>query len=198
MHAKFMLGFAAFLCTRGLPIHRRRPRPLGSSEPSWSDGVNQLRHPLARPLPASAGIADPPARRTAAIAGPDSSRRLHEMNGFSAVGVALVQGGFYVVTGVWALVDLDTFMAVTGPKTDHWLVKTVGALVTVIGIVLLSAGWRRRVTRDVLLLGIGAALSLATIDVVYASAGRISRIYLLDAVVEGGLAVAWMLAKRRR
>jgi hypothetical protein len=122
---------------------------------------------------------------------------LHEMSGFSAVGVALVQGGFYVLTGVWALVDLDSFMAVTGPKTDLWLVKTVGALVTVIGGVLLTAGWRRRVTRDVLLLGIGAALSLATIDVVYVAAGQISRIYLLDAVAEVGLAIAWALAKRR-
>jgi hypothetical protein len=119
------------------------------------------------------------------------------MNGFSAVGVARVQGGFYVLTGVWALVDLDSFMAVTGPKTDLWLVKTVGALVTVIGGVLLIAGRRRRVTRDVLLLGIGAALSLATIDVVYVSAGRISKIYLLDAVAEVGLAVAWALARRR-
>jgi hypothetical protein len=119
------------------------------------------------------------------------------MNRFSAVGVALVQGGFYAVTGVWALVDLDSFMAVTGPKTDLWLVKTVGALVTVIGGVLLTAGWRRRVTRDVLLLGIGSALSLATIDLVYVSAGRISRIYLLDAAAEVGLAIAWALARRR-
>jgi hypothetical protein len=119
------------------------------------------------------------------------------MNRFSAVGVALVQGGFYTFTGVWALVDLDSFMAVTGPKTDLWLVKTVGALVTVIGGVLLAAGWRRRVTRDVLLLGIGAALSLATIDLVYVSAGRISRIYLLDAAAEVGLGIAWALAKRR-
>jgi hypothetical protein len=119
------------------------------------------------------------------------------MNRRFAVGVALVQGGFYVLTGVWALVDLDSFMAVTGPKTDLWLVKTVGALVTVIGGVLLMAGRRRRVTRDVALLGIGAALSFATIDLVYVSAGRISRIYLLDAVVEAGLCAAWALAKRR-
>lgn len=197
MHAKFMLGFDAFPCTQGLAIHGRQLRLPVSSEPPWSDRVNHFRHGLGRTLQTSAGTAPPRARRTAAIAGPGSSRRLHEMNGLSAVAVALVQGGFYVLTGVWALVDLDSFMAVTGPKTDHWLVKTVGALVTVIGGVLLSAGRRRRVTRDVRLLGIGAALSLATIDVVYVSAGRISKIYLLDAVTEAGLAVAWALAKRR-
>jgi hypothetical protein len=139
----------------------------------------------------------PHARWIDAIAGSVSSRRLHEMNRFPAVFVARLQGGFYAVTGLWALVDLDSFMAVTGPKTDLWLVKTVGALVTVIGGVLLTASWRRRVTRDVLLLGIGVALSLAMIDVVYVSTGRISKIYLLDAAAEVGLAIAWALAKRR-
>lgn len=118
------------------------------------------------------------------------------MSASAAVGIAWVQGGFYVATGVWALVDLDSFMAVTGPKADHWLVKTVGALVTVIGGVLLAAARSRRVTPEIILLGIGSALSLATIDVVYVSAGRISSIYLLDAVAELGLAGAWVLARR--
>ena len=132
-----------------------------------------------------------------AIAGSRGSRRLHEMSGSSAVAIALVQGGFYVATGVWALVDLDSFMAVTGPKVDHWLVKTVGALVTVIGGVLLAAARSRRVTGEIVLLGVGSALSLVLIDVIYVSLGRISPIYLLDAVAETGLALAWVLARRR-
>ena len=192
-----MLGFDAFPCTRGLPIRRWRLRLPISSEPPEADEVNHLRRGLGGKRQSRRELRRRSARRTAAIAGPVSSRRLHEMNRFSAVGVARVQGGFYVLTGVWALVDLDSFMAVTGPKTDLWLVKTVGALVTVIGGVLLIAGRRRRVTRDVRLLGIGAALSFATIDVVYVSAGRISKIYLLDAAAEVGLAIAWALAKRR-
>jgi hypothetical protein len=114
----------------------------------------------------------------------------------TAIVVALVQGVFYVLAGMWAVVDLDSFMAVTGPKMDHWLVKTVGVLVTVIGAVLLSAARSRRVTREIVLLGVGSALSLAAIDVFYASTGRISSIYLLDAVVEVGVAVAWVLARR--
>ena len=131
------------------------------------------------------------------IAGSVGSRRLHGMSGSAAVAIALVQGGFYAATGIWALVDLDSFMAVTGPKVDHWLVKTVGALVTVIGGVLLAAAGRRRVTSEIALLGAGCALSLAAIDVIYVSLGRISSIYLLDAIVEVGLAVAWVLARHR-
>ena len=64
--------------------------------------------------------------------------------------LALVQGAFYAATGLWALVDLGSFMAVTGPKTDHWLVKTVGILVTVIrthGSTYRRAGAKRRGSR---------------------------------------------------
>jgi hypothetical protein len=119
------------------------------------------------------------------------------MSGSAGARIALVQGVFYIATGLWALVDLDSFMAVTGPKVDHWLVKTVGALVTVIGAVLVVSGRSRRVTPEVVLLAVGSALALAAIDVVYVSAGRISSIYLLDATAEVGLAVAWAVAGRR-
>ena len=115
----------------------------------------------------------------------------------AAPALALVQGLFYAATGLWALVDLDSFMAVTGPKTDRWLVKTVGILVTVIGAVLLLAWRRARVTPEVVFLAVGSALSLAAIDVIYVSNGTISPIYLLDAVAEVGLALAWLLAARR-
>jgi hypothetical protein len=115
----------------------------------------------------------------------------------SAPLVALAQGVFYAGTGLWALVDLDSFMAVTGPKTDRWLVKTVGLLVTVIGGVLLLAWRRGAVPAEVVLLAVGSALSLAAIDVVYVSNGTISPIYLLDAAAEVGLALAWIPAARR-
>jgi hypothetical protein len=135
--------------------------------------------------------------RSRALAPGDPSRRLHEMRAPFAPAVALVQGVFYALTGVWALVDLDSFMAITGPKTDRWLVKTVGVLVTVIGAVLLLAWRRREVPPEVMLLAIGSALSLAAIDIIYVSNRTISPIYLLDAVAEVGLALAWIPAARR-
>ena len=116
----------------------------------------------------------------------------------SAATLALVQGAFYVATGLWALVDLDSFMAVTGPKVDHWLVKTVGVLVTLIGAVLLLAWRRQRVTAEIVFLAVGCALSLAAVDVIYVSNGTILPVYLLDAVAEVGLALAWIPAGHRR
>jgi hypothetical protein len=112
--------------------------------------------------------------------------------------VALAQSFFYIVTGVWPLVHIGSFLAVTGPKTDLWLVKTAGTLIGVVGVVLGLAGVRRRVTSEVRLLGIGSALGLTAIDVVYVARRRISPVYLLDALAELILAAWWLLASRAR
>ena len=66
--------------------------------------------------------------------------------------LCLVQGIYYTLTGVWPLVHVRSFLAVTGPKTDLWLVKTVGVLVAVIGVVIALAWWRGRITDEVALL----------------------------------------------
>lgn len=105
--------------------------------------------------------------------------------------LAVGQGAFYLATGVWPLVHDRSFQAVTGPKVDVWLVKTVGCLVGVIGGALLAAGVRRSVPTELRAIAAGSAAALAAIDIVYASRGRISPIYLADAAVEIGLVAAW-------
>jgi hypothetical protein len=111
--------------------------------------------------------------------------------------LALIQGVFYLGTGIWPLVDIVSFQQVTGPKTDLWLVRTVGVLVTVIGVVLLLSYQSRRVTDEILVLACGSALGLAAIDLIYALSGRISAIYLADAVAEIGLTALWGFARMR-
>jgi hypothetical protein len=107
--------------------------------------------------------------------------------------VAVVQGLFYLGTGVWPLIDIDGFQTVTGPKADLWLVYTVGVLVAVVGCVLLSAASSGRVTREVALLAVGCALGLTVIDVVFVTRNVISQVYLLDAAAEVVLVAAWGL-----
>ena len=53
--------------------------------------------------------------------------------------LAGIQGLYYLITGIWPLVHMESFLAVTGPKTDLWLVQTVGALIAVIGAMLLAS-----------------------------------------------------------
>ncbi|QRK10785.1 hypothetical protein JQX13_12350 [Archangium violaceum] len=113
-----------------------------------------------------------------------------------ASGLGVAQGVFYLASGVWPIVHLRSFEAVTGPKPEGWLVKTVGALIAVVGGTLLAAGLRRRVTPELMLLAAGSAASLAAVDVVY-SPQRISPVYLLDALAEGVLVTAWCVAAAR-
>lgn len=108
---------------------------------------------------------------------------------------AVAQGAYYVATGVWPFVSMRSFLAVTGPKADLWLVKTVGGLVGVVGSALLLGGLRRRVTPELTLLGAGSAAALGAIESVYAYRRRISPVYLADALVEAALLAAWATAR---
>jgi hypothetical protein len=98
--------------------------------------------------------------------------------------VTAVQGAYFVGTGVWPLVHLPSFERVTGPKTERWLVRTVGALTAVVGATLLVASGRRREDLATQVLAIGSAAALGLIDAQFVARGRIAPIYLLDAFAE--------------
>jgi hypothetical protein len=108
--------------------------------------------------------------------------------------VAMVQGLYFLVTGVWPLVSIQSFMAVTGPKTDYWLVYTVAVLVISIGSALLVAAFSNRMTPEVAIMAIGSAVGLAAIDVLFVARGVISWVYLLDAIAEIGLIIWWAMS----
>ena len=106
--------------------------------------------------------------------------------------LAILHGVFYVLTGVWPLVSIGSFLRVTGPKTDIWLVRTLGVLITIVGAAILTAAYRDVLSPELLVVAIGATLALATVDVIYVTARVIPFVYLLDAVVELILAAAWV------
>jgi hypothetical protein len=108
-----------------------------------------------------------------------------------AVRLARLQAVFYIATGIWPIVSIRSFEAVTGPKVDRWLVKTVGVLVAIIGSALALASRRRVFPLEVVLVAAASAGALATIDTVYVAKRRISPVYLLDAVAEVALAAGW-------
>ena len=104
--------------------------------------------------------------------------------------LARAHGAMNVVGGVWPLLHTASFEAVFGPKTDRWLVKTVAGLLIVNGLAQLGTTPTADGMRQARRLGVGTAAVLAAIDLVYVQAGRISKMYLLDAAVE----VAWIMA----
>jgi hypothetical protein len=104
-----------------------------------------------------------------------------------------VQGVYFALTGIWPLLHYPSFEKVTGPKTDVWLVKTVGALVSVIALLLLVAAVQREVSVSTMIAGVGTALALMMVDIIYVSKKVIRPIYLLDAIIEPVLIGIWML-----
>lgn len=89
---------------------------------------------------------------------PDGPRSMKPPGqGTGPIAMLWIQGAYFLVTGVWPLVSIRTFVLVTGPKTDHlptgresdhWLVLTAGVLITAIGLALLTAAWRRRASPE--------------------------------------------------
>jgi hypothetical protein len=107
--------------------------------------------------------------------------------------LGFIHACYFLIAGIWPLIDIESFMAVTGPKTDIWLVKTVGMLVSICGILLLSATLRNRLIMEIILLAIFSAAALSIVDIYYAWTEVISEIYLLDAAAEIFLIMCWFL-----
>jgi hypothetical protein len=120
-----------------------------------------------------------------------------------------LQGGYFFVTGIWPLLSIRPFQAVTGPKTDHlptgreadhWLVMTVGVLITAIGLSLLHAAKTKATEYSIVVLAIVAAIGLLAIDVIYVARRVIAPIYLVDACAEAiliGLGLAAIYGEQR-
>lgn len=108
--------------------------------------------------------------------------------------VALLQGIYFFVSGIWPIIHMHSFLKVTGPKTDLWLVKTVGLILAVIGAVLIVAQLNGEVNNSITILAIGSALSLAIVEFVYVARRVISPIYLGDAIIELVLIGWWSLS----
>lgn len=102
-------------------------------------------------------------------------------------------GLYWLATGVWPLVELRSFMLVTGRKHDTWLVQTFGAFIAALGLGLIGAqgpDGRRTAAR----LGSLGALAIAACELVFVRRGRIRPVYAVDALVEVALVAAMMTA----
>lgn len=103
-----------------------------------------------------------------------------------------IQGFYFLITGIWPLVSIETFLAITGPKEDVWLIHVIGLLIIAIGSSMLTATRDKRRNLSTLILGLLSSFGLFLADVVFHYKGIISEVYLLDAVVEFGFFVFWV------
>ncbi len=107
------------------------------------------------------------------------------------------QALYFLSTGIWPWVSIQTFMAVTGPKTDIWLVQLFGALVCVPAVVLIHALRADMPTAAVRHTARGSAIVLMLGDIYFVAKGTISPVYLVDAGIQALLVMAWPFAVAR-
>src|SRR5215204_6110532 len=101
-------------------------------------------------------------------------------------GILWAQGIYTFLTATWPIVDIESFMLVTGYKTDLWLVKTVSILLLAISISLLLCTVFKQFNYPVALLALLVAVGMAYVDFYYSLNNTISKIYMADGFVEIG------------
>ncbi|WP_413293810.1 hypothetical protein ACLSU7_01815 [Bdellovibrio sp. HCB185ZH] len=97
--------------------------------------------------------------------------------------VVYFQTIYFAVTGIWPLLHRRSFEAVTGRKTDWWLVEMVGVLTVSISAALLYTFLQQEYLTTKLI-GIASAVSYVFIDVKYVLKSVISKVYLADAAIQ--------------
>lgn len=109
----------------------------------------------------------------------------------------LMQGIYFLITGIWPLLSMDSFIEATGPKQDTWLVKMVGLLAVSIGLTFVVSSLRQQ--KPPLVLAFAVATSFLLMDVVYVAKGVIGRIYLMDAAIQTVFlaAIVFFMIKQR-
>ena len=97
----------------------------------------------------------------------------------------------FLLTAVWALVDIQSFMVITGPKTDVWLVRTVAVLLICISLFFLLSSKKSEESR-ITLTALVFSFGLAYIDFYYTLNNTIRWVYALDGIVESMFGLLWL------
>lgn len=103
-----------------------------------------------------------------------------------------VQSMYILVTALWGLVHIESFMAITGPKTDIWLVKTVSALLLPVAVCLGTFHFIRTELRPAVVLGSLTAIAFIGIDFYYSLTNVISDVYLADGFLQLVFLILWI------
>ena len=102
-----------------------------------------------------------------------------------------IQCIYTFITAVWSLVDIESFMLVTGYKTDIWLVKTVGAILVSISLCMTTHLFIRTDHLPVVILAIFSSIGFICIDFYYALNDIISNVYLADGFAQILFLLGW-------
>lgn len=103
-----------------------------------------------------------------------------------------IQAVYYFITAVWPVVHIESFMNVTGQKTDIWLVKTVSVLLLPYCLLLVYLTFSNKRNFIIVLAMMICSIGLLVIDVYYYFSREIRWVYLIDGALQLIFFVCWM------
>jgi|SRR5690606_5608045 len=96
-----------------------------------------------------------------------------------------VQGLYFLITAIWPMLDIESFMKVTGPKTDVWLVISVSYLLIPYTLICLRTAFNRNETNQLIKLNmILVSVFLAGVEFYYYLNGTIRWVYAVDGIFQ--------------
>lgn len=98
--------------------------------------------------------------------------------------VPLIQGIYFMITLIWPVIDIESFMVVTGPKVDIWLVKTVSALLFPYAVICFWVAMKRPLSTIIILCMVLMSWGLAFVELYYYFNGTIKWVYAVDALLQ--------------
>jgi hypothetical protein len=99
---------------------------------------------------------------------------------------------YYLLSSAWPLINIESFMSVTGAKQDIWLVKTFSLLIVCVSLTLFVYLFLKEHSLSVIFLSLMVPAVLAAVDIYYSLNGIISKIYLVDALINLAILIAWL------
>ena len=100
---------------------------------------------------------------------------------------------YFLATGLWPVLDINSFVFFTGAETDIWMAKALGLLMSIIGLLLISAIIRNKLIMELIMLIIFSAFAIAGVEFYYGWNDMIPEIFLLDSTVEFFFILCWIL-----
>ncbi|OPB92571.1 hypothetical protein BB020_08185 [Elizabethkingia occulta] len=113
--------------------------------------------------------------------------------------IPYLQGVYYLLTGIWPFLSLESFIRITGPKTDIWLVQTVALLLIPYGLLCFYIANNTKKFPVIAMALALCCMSLAGINLYYYLRNSIKWVYSVDFVIEIIFLVYWLfyIAKRK-
>jgi hypothetical protein len=106
-----------------------------------------------------------------------------------------IQGGYYLLGGLWRLLHARSFERVAGPKPDQFQTDVTAALFTAAGAALIAGTVKSAPQGPARVLAISAPIAVAIVDLRYRH--QIRRLFRLEAALEVAFAASAAFPSRR-